>query len=127
MDHYEGRPTDQLGNMFSPWMQDGIDIKEYNESYDMETVGAEDLSDEMFKDGLRSQNNVGKWMNDFMTHSSGSVDGPLLQSSAATSHESLISPGASSHDASNPKQIFCITDVSPTWACSAEETKVFCF
>lgn len=124
VDSYQGRSTDQLDDMISPWMQDGIYTKEYNGSCDTETAGAEDLSDEMFKDGLHSQNNLGRWMNDFMADSSGSVDGPSVEYSAATSHESLISPGASSYEGCNPKQIFCITDVSPTWAYSAEETKI---
>ncbi|XP_056694691.1 calmodulin-binding transcription activator 5 isoform X4 [Spinacia oleracea] len=92
--------------------------------YGMGAVGAGDLSDKMAKDGLQSQDSFGKWMNEIIVDSPESVGDPSFESSLETSHGSLMSSGAVNHEGPYPAQIFCITDISPTWAYSTEETKI---
>ncbi|KAM7257277.1 hypothetical protein ACFE04_013018 [Oxalis oulophora] len=59
----------------------------------------------LVNDKLQSQDSFGQWMNHVMTDSPGAVDDPVLESSMT-------------------EQIFNITDVSPTSACSTENTKI---
>lgn len=103
-----------------------MDQKEQGRIFDMGTVDGGNLclSDKMAKDGLESQDSFGKWMNEIIVDSPESVNEPSFGSCVATSHGSLMSSGAVSHEGPSPGQIFCITDISPCWAFSNEETKV---
>uniref|UniRef100_A0A5B7A702 Putative calmodulin-binding transcription activator 6 isoform X1 n=1 Tax=Davidia involucrata TaxID=16924 RepID=A0A5B7A702_DAVIN len=76
------------------------------------------------KDGLQTQDSFGMWMNYIMTDSPGSVDDPVLESSISSVQKSFMSPLMDHHQSSFPEQIFSITDVSPAWAFSTEETKI---
>lgn len=111
-------------DMFFPLIQGQMDLKEDNLNYTLGTARAGDLSEETVKDGLLSQDSFGKWMNDIMVDSPGSVDDPYIETSVANCHGSVMSPGAANKKGPVPKQIFCITEMSPTWACSTEETKI---
>lgn len=75
-------------------------------------------------DGLRSQDSFGRWINQIMTDSPGSVDDHLLDSSFIAAQSSFTSPAMEHIQSSVPEQIFIITDVSPSWAFSNEKTKV---
>ncbi|XP_058201161.1 calmodulin-binding transcription activator 5 isoform X2 [Rhododendron vialii] len=88
------------------------------------TVGTGDTLDILGKDGLQTQESFGRWMNYILTDSPGSVDDPILESSIPTSHE-LSTLQIMDHPQSFvPGQLFSITDVSPAWAFSTEETKI---
>lgn len=63
-----------------------------------------DSLDILVNDGLRSQDSFGRWINQIMSESPGSVDDQI--------------------PSSVPEQMFIITDVSPAWAFSNEKTKV---
>uniref|UniRef100_A0A2N9EZA3 CG-1 domain-containing protein n=1 Tax=Fagus sylvatica TaxID=28930 RepID=A0A2N9EZA3_FAGSY len=71
------------------------------------TMGTNDSLDILVNDGLQSQDSFGRWINQIMADSPGSVDETVLESSFS----------------SVPEQIFSITDVSPAWAFSTEKTK----
>ncbi|XP_019174566.1 PREDICTED: calmodulin-binding transcription activator 5 isoform X2 [Ipomoea nil] len=74
------------------------------------------------KDGLQSQDSFGKWMNYMIAADSpGSVDDPSLE--PATGYQSFPSPSLD-NNSSAQEHIFNITDVSPAWAFSTEETKI---
>lgn len=91
------------------------------------TVGTGDTLDTLGKDGLQTQESFGRWMNYILTDSPGSVDDPILESSIPTGHE-LSTLQIMDHPQSFvPGQLFSITDVSPAWAFSTEETKVIFF
>ncbi|KAM5568814.1 hypothetical protein ABKV19_016370 [Rosa sericea] len=83
-----------------------------------------DSSDILGNDGLRSQDSFGRWINQIMTNSPGSVDDPVLGSSFPASQSSFASPAMEHIQSSVPEQIFIITDVSPAWAFSNEKTKI---
>ncbi|XP_050372139.1 calmodulin-binding transcription activator 5 isoform X2 [Argentina anserina] len=74
--------------------------------------------------GLRSQDSFGRWINQIMTDSPGSVDDPVLDSSYLAAQSSFDSPPMEYVQSSVPVQIFIITDVSPAWAFSNEKTKI---
>ncbi|XP_043721611.1 calmodulin-binding transcription activator 5-like isoform X2 [Telopea speciosissima] len=73
---------------------------------------------------LQTQDSFGRWMNYIMTDSSGSVDDPPLESPISSGHESSLSAVMDCNHPSIEEQIFSITEVSPAWAYSTEETKV---
>lgn len=79
--------------------------------------------DNIANDSLRSQDSFGRWMNSIIVHSPGSGDDSILESSLPTGQASFTS--VDHHQASVPQQIFKITDISPSWASSTEETKVY--
>ncbi|XP_024194126.1 calmodulin-binding transcription activator 5 [Rosa chinensis] len=83
-----------------------------------------DSSDILGNDGLRSQDSFGRWINQIMTNSPGSVDDSVLESSFPPSQSSFASPAMEHIQSSVPEQIFIITDVSPAWAFSNEKTKI---
>lgn len=94
---------------------------------DARILGTGDSLDVLVNDGLQSQDSFGKWINDIIADSAGSVDNALVESSISSSHDSHTSPAIDQLQSSVPEQIFVITDISHTWAFSAEMTKVFCF
>ncbi|XP_052207150.1 calmodulin-binding transcription activator 5-like isoform X2 [Diospyros lotus] len=75
------------------------------------------------KDGFHTQDSFGRWMNYIISDSPGSVDDPIMGSSIPSGHELSTSPGTDQLP-SFPGQIFYITDVSPAWGFSNEETKI---
>ncbi|GMP57038.1 hypothetical protein CsSME_00021291 [Camellia sinensis var. sinensis] len=85
-------------------------------------VGTGETLDIIGKDGLQTQDSFGRWINYIMADSPGSVDD--LEFSIQSSHESSTSPMMDHLQSSVPVQIFTITDVSPGWAFSTEETKI---
>ncbi|KAK6146220.1 hypothetical protein DH2020_020089 [Rehmannia glutinosa] len=76
------------------------------------------------KDSLEAQDSFGRWMTHIISDSSGSVDDQPLESSISTGHQSFTSSMMNDPLSSAPGQIFNITDVSPSWALSTEETKI---
>lgn len=66
------------------------------------------------EDGLQTQESFGKWMNYVIDGSPDSLNSSNLVSSLPNDDSQLSIPG----------QIFSITEVSPTWAYAAEETKI---
>ncbi|XP_038720181.1 calmodulin-binding transcription activator 5-like isoform X2 [Tripterygium wilfordii] len=84
-------------------------------------VEACDSVDILVNDGLQSQDSFGRWMNDIISDSPGSVEDPVLESSFSSGHDSF-SPHQ--HHCSETEQIFTITDISPAWAFSTENTKI---
>lgn len=69
---------------------------------------------DMEKDGLKNQDSFGRWMNYNLTDSPLVIDDPNGQ-------ESVTIPSGQSQSL---QQIFNITEVSPSWASSKEETKI---
>ncbi|KAL3505654.1 hypothetical protein ACH5RR_031036 [Cinchona calisaya] len=84
---------------------------------------ASDPLQNLSKDGLQTQDSFGKWMNDVITGSPLSLDDTALESSVS-SHQSVASPNMDHHQSLAMEQIFHITDISPSWALSCEETKI---
>ncbi|XP_057486001.1 calmodulin-binding transcription activator 5 isoform X1 [Actinidia eriantha] len=87
-------------------------------------LGTGESLDILGKDGLQTQESLGRWMNYVMTDSPGSVDDPILESSISTGHNLSMSPMMDDFRSAAPGQVFRITDVSPPWAFSNEETKI---
>ncbi|GAV72789.1 hypothetical protein CFOL_v3_16277 [Cephalotus follicularis] len=83
-----------------------------------------DSSNNLNNDCLQSQDSFGQWMSYIMTDTPASVDDPSLESSMSSSHATFSSPSVELHLSSVPDQIFTVTDFSPSWACTAETTKV---
>lgn len=88
------------------------------------TMGTNDSLDILVNDGLQSQDSFGRWINQIMADSPGSVDDSVLESSISSGHESFVSSMTDHSQSSVPEQIFSITDVSPAWAFSTEKTKI---
>ncbi|KAK9672994.1 hypothetical protein RND81_12G139400 [Saponaria officinalis] len=77
------------------------------------------------KDGrLQSQDSFGRWINDIIVDSPVSADDPSFESSGISGHGSFMSPSTVHHEGSIPPQMFCITDISQSWASSSEDTKI---
>lgn len=76
-----------------------------------------DVLDTMRKDGLPTQESFGRWMNYIITDSPGSIDDDPLQ-------ESFTSFNGNHHEFNATDKFFNITDISPSWALSGEETKI---
>ncbi|XP_023635490.1 calmodulin-binding transcription activator 5 isoform X2 [Capsella rubella] len=84
---------------------------------------ADQPGDALLNNGYGSQDSFGRWVNNFISDSPGSVDDPSLEAVYTPGQES--STTAVSHSHSNvPEQVFNITDVSPAWAYSTEKTKI---
>ncbi|KAF5737041.1 calmodulin-binding transcription activator 5 isoform X1 [Tripterygium wilfordii] len=87
-------------------------------------VEACDSMDNLVNDGLQSQGSFCRWMNDIISDSPGSVEDPVLESSFSSGHDSFSLPMMDQHHYSETEQIFTITDISPAWAYSTENTKI---
>ncbi|XVF66145.1 hypothetical protein PTKIN_Ptkin10aG0011700 [Pterospermum kingtungense] len=81
---------------------------------DFSATGTGESLDLFVDDGLQSQDSFGRWINNIMTESPGSVADPVLESSISSGQDSFTSP----------EQIFSINEVSPGWAYSTEKTKI---
>ncbi|OVA16811.1 IQ motif [Macleaya cordata] len=75
-------------------------------------------------DGLRTQDSFGRWMNYVMTDSPGSLDGLPVESPISNGNGSSITGTMDHHHSSVQQQVFSITEISPAWGFSTEETKV---
>lgn len=73
-----------------------------------------DVLDTMRKDGVAAQESFGRWMNYIITDSPGSIDDPLQ-------HPFTTLNGNNHH---HTDHIFNITDVSPAWALTNQDTKI---
>ncbi|XP_058000912.1 calmodulin-binding transcription activator 5 isoform X9 [Hevea brasiliensis] len=91
---------------------------------DSSILGTGDSSDLLVNDGLQSQDSFGRWINDIIADSAGSVDNAVPESSISSGHDSHTSPAIDQLQSSIPEQIFVITDISHTWAFSSETTKI---
>lgn len=89
-----------------------------------EAVCSASSLDIVINDGLSTQDSFGRWMNSIMVDSPGSIDNTMLESSVSSDHVSSWSPLMENHEASDSGITFKVTDVSPAWAFSTEETKV---
>ncbi|XP_073276940.1 calmodulin-binding transcription activator 5-like isoform X1 [Primulina huaijiensis] len=76
------------------------------------------------KDGLQAQDSIGRWMSYIIADSPESVNNQAVESSISTGHQSFTSPRVDDHLSSALGQIFKITNISPGWAFSTEETKI---
>ncbi|WCJ23395.1 Calmodulin-binding transcription activator 5 [Euphorbia peplus] len=75
----------------------------------------------MVNDGLQSQDSFGRWIDDIISDSPGAVDNHLLESSTTSLELSSV---INQYQPTVPGDVFFITEVSPSWAFSAETTKV---
>ncbi|KAJ4968071.1 hypothetical protein NE237_014772 [Protea cynaroides] len=109
-----------------------LPINDYNQTRGMsdgrqdfeEPRGGKDESLDVPVESLQTQDSFGQWMNYIMTDSSGSIDDPPLESPVSNGHESSLFAKIDNNQPSIGEQIFSITEVSPAWAFSTEETKV---
>lgn len=83
--------------------------------------------DNLLNDGLQSQDSFGRWINEVITDSPGTVIDPAIEPSISSIHNSHTDPTLDQRQSSVMEQIFNITDVSPAWAFSTEKTKVLSF
>lgn len=89
-------------------------------------LGTSDSLDILGDNGLQSQDSFGRWINDIIADSPGSLDDAVLESSISSGPDSFASVGIDQHQSSFSEHAFVITDFSPAWAYSSETTKV-CF
>ncbi|KAL7123777.1 hypothetical protein ABFS83_14G004900 [Erythranthe nasuta] len=87
-------------------------------------VGGRNSIENPDKDNFKKLDSFEKWMTDIISDSPGSVDNQTLETSFSTEHQSFTSSTMDNHLSSAVDQIFSITDVSPSWALSTEETKI---
>lgn len=87
------------------------------------TAIADDSLEYLIKDGVQNQGSFGRWMNLSIGESPSSLDNTAHQSLISTNNQHTVPPTADQHHHSSPGQIFYITDISPSWASSTEETK----
>lgn len=111
-------------NLFLPGIEGQTDSSFQRKDSQLVTVGTGDSLGVLGNDGLQTQDSFGRWMNYIMTDSPGSVDDPHLESSIPIGQEPSTSPMMNHPQSSVPSELFSITDVSPAWAFSTEETKV---
>ncbi|KAG5555226.1 hypothetical protein RHGRI_012685 [Rhododendron griersonianum] len=111
-------------NLFLPGIEGQTDSSFQRKDSQLVTVGTGDSLGVLGNDGLQTQDSFGRWMNYIMTDSPGSVDDPHLESSIPIGQEPSTSPMMNHPQSSVPSELFSITDVSPAWAFSTEETKI---
>lgn len=87
-------------------------------------LGGHNSLENVATDNLQTQDSFGRWMTYIVADSPGSVDDQTLESPISTGHQSFTSPMTDNRLLSALDHIFNITDVSPSWALSTEETKV---
>ncbi|MED6206095.1 hypothetical protein PIB30_023790 [Stylosanthes scabra] len=74
--------------------------------------------------GLQSQDSFGMWVNHILSDSPCSVDESAVESSVSSIHESYPSLGVDDKQTALPEQVFNLTDVSPAWVPSTENSKI---
>ncbi|KAG9139757.1 hypothetical protein Leryth_021436 [Lithospermum erythrorhizon] len=87
-------------------------------------IAITDRSDNIRHDGLESQDSFGRWMNLIITDSPTSLDDVIKKSPISIGSETFASSPLNNHQSSSTGQIFSITDISPAWGLSSEETKI---
>lgn len=85
---------------------------------------ADEPVDALLNNGFGSQESFGRWVNNFISDSPGSVEDPSLEAVFTPGQDSSASPSVFHSHSNIPEQVFNITDVSPAWAYSTEKTKV---
>ncbi|KAG7616189.1 Calmodulin-binding transcription activator 5 [Arabidopsis thaliana] len=80
--------------------------------------------DALLNNGYGSQDSFGRWVNNFISDSPGSVDDPSLEAVYTPGQDSSTPPTVFHSHSDIPEQVFNITDVSPAWAYSTEKTKI---
>ena len=85
-----------------------------------------DSLDYVGNDGFKNQDSFGRWMNYTMNDSPVVIDGPTLtpESLVSTGQGTVMPSSGYNQNSQSLQQIFSITDISPPWASSNEETKV---
>lgn len=73
---------------------------------------------------LGTQDSFGRWMTYATTDFPGPADNRALEASITSEHQPSTSPVMGNQQRLAAGQIFNITDISPAWALSTEETKV---
>lgn len=91
---------------------------------DSSAVVADQPGDAVLNNGFGSQDSFGRWVNNFISDSPGSVDDPSLEAVYTPGQDSSTTPDVYHSQSNVPEQVFNITDVSPAWAYSTEKTKV---
>lgn len=90
----------------------------------LRSLGGRDSLDNLSQDASQMQDSFGRWINYIIADSPGSVDDQTLESSISDGYQPFNPPMNDNHGSSVSGQIFNITDVSPVWGLSNEETKV---
>ncbi|GMH29145.1 hypothetical protein Nepgr_030988 [Nepenthes gracilis] len=109
-------------NMLFQTFDGQINANEQNRVSEVGIAETGDVLKNLTKEDLQTQDSFGSWINDIVIPAS--VKDPNFDSSVSISHQSFLSPTMTNHESPIPQQIFCITDISPTWACTSEETKI---
>ncbi|KAF9607258.1 hypothetical protein IFM89_033465 [Coptis chinensis] len=103
----------------------GVETNSGVHNQDIKTVrGHKDEFAYVGKDDFYKQDSFGRWMNCIMSDSPGSLDDLPVESSVTTGHESSTSTVIDHNLSSTQQLVFYITDISPAWSYSEEETKV---
>lgn len=88
------------------------------------TLGGAGSLHSLGRDGSQPHDNFGRLMTYVIAESPESVGDQALESSLLNGHQSFTYPLMDDHCPSPLGQIFNITDISPAWVLSTEETKV---
>ncbi|CAH2078910.1 unnamed protein product [Thlaspi arvense] len=94
------------------------------QTMDTSATVADESGDALHNNGYGSQDSFGKWVNNFISDSPGSVEDPSLEAVYTPGQESSAPPDVYHAESNIPEQVFNITDVSPAWAYSTEKTKI---
>ncbi|CAB78657.1 transcription factor like protein [Arabidopsis thaliana] len=81
--------------------------------------------DALLNNGYGSQDSFGRWVNNFISDSPGSVDDPSLEAVYTPGQDSSTPPTVFHSHSDIPEQVFNITDVSPAWGVFDRENKGF--
>ncbi|PIN05351.1 putative protein, contains IPT/TIG domain [Handroanthus impetiginosus] len=76
------------------------------------------------KGSLQPQDSFDRWVANIIADTPGALDNQVVESSISTGNQSFSAPTTDDHLRSALGQIFNITDISPSWALSTEETKI---
>lgn len=85
------------------------------------SVNSTNFSD---KESLQNQDSFGRWMNDIVVESPEEDENSILEHSLSPSNALSVYSVMGQTQSSFPDQIFTITDISPGWAFSTDNTKV---
>ncbi|CAN8324717.1 unnamed protein product [Cochlearia groenlandica] len=91
---------------------------------DSSATVADDQGDALLNNGYGSQDSFGKWVNNMVSDSPGSVEDPSLEAVFTPGQDSSATPASFNSHSNIPEQVFNITDVAPAWAYSTERTKI---
>ncbi|XP_073306913.1 calmodulin-binding transcription activator 5-like isoform X1 [Primulina huaijiensis] len=80
--------------------------------------------DDPGQDVFQAQDSFGRWMANIIADSPGSADDQALEYSILTVNQPFTSEAVDNQQTSSFRHIFNITEVSPAWAVSTEETKI---